>query len=218
MASDPLLILSGAGLPASAWDDVLSRLDAESRVVPSPGASGTLGSYADAALATAGDWSRFHLVAHSLGGAVASAVVAAAPGRVSRVTAVAAVVPPPGTSFTGALPLPGRLVMGAVVRVLGTRPPDSALRATCRGLSEEDTALVVGGFAPEGRRVYLDRTPPRTWPEASYVVTTSDDQFATAQQERYAAELGATTVRLATGHLPMLERPAELAALLAQAS
>jgi pimeloyl-ACP methyl ester carboxylesterase len=195
MAPDPFLILSGAGLPASAWDDVRSRLDAESRVVPSPGSSGTLASYADAALATAGDWSRFHLVAHSLGGTVATAVMAAEPGRVPRVTAVA-----------------------AVVRVLGTRPPDSALRATCRGLSEEDTALVVGGFAPEGRRVYLDRTPPRTWPAASYVVTTSDDQFATAQQETYAAELGATTVRLATGHLPMLERPAELAALLAQAS
>lgn len=218
MAHDPLLILSGAGLPASAWDDVRSRLDAESRVVPSPGPSGTLGSYADAALAAAGGWARFHLVAHSLGGAVASAVVAAAPERVSRVTAVAAVVPAAGRSFTGALPMPGRLVMGAVLRVLGTRPPESALRAMCRGLSEEDTALVVGRFAPEGRRVYLDRTPPRTWPEASYVVTTSDDQFPVAQQERYAAELGATTVRLATGHLAMLERPAELVALMGQAS
>ena len=133
-------------------------------------------------------------------------------------TAVAAVVPSPGTSFTGALPFPGRLVMGTVVRVLGTRPPRSALRAMCRGLSEEDTDRVVDGFAPEGRRVYLDRTPPRAWPTASYVVTTRDDQFPTAQQERYAAELGATTVRLATGHLPMLERPDELAALLAQAS
>ena len=70
---DPLLILSGAGLPASAWDEVRSRLDAESRVVPSPGPSGTLGSYAEAALAAAEDWPRFHLVAHSLGGAVASA-------------------------------------------------------------------------------------------------------------------------------------------------
>jgi len=81
-----------------------------------------------------------------------------------------------------------------------------------------DPQKIIDGFAPEGRRVYFDRTPPRTWPVASYVVTTSDDQFSTAQQETYAAELGATTVRLATGHLPMLERPAELAALLAQAS
>lgn len=218
MTTTPLLILSGAGLPTAAWDDVRGRLDTESRVVPSPGTSGTLGSYARAALATAGDWPRFHLVAHSLGGAVATAVAAAGPERVSRVTAVAAVVPSPGRSFTGALPLPGRLVMGAVLRVLGTRPPDSALRAMCAGLSEEDTALVVGGFSPEGRRVYLDRTPPRTWPEASYVVTTRDDQFTTTQQERYAAELGASTVRVATGHLPMLERPAELATLLAQAS
>lgn len=218
MTTSPLLILSGAGLPAAAWDDVRTRLDTESRVVPSPGTSGTLESYARAALATAADWPRFHLVAHSLGGAVATAVAAAEPARVSRVTAVSAVVPSAGTSFTGALPLPGRLVMGAVLRVLGTRPPDSALRAMCAGLSEDDTALVVGDFSPEGRRVYLDRTPPRTWPEASYVVTTRDDQFPTTQQERYAAELGATTVRLATGHLPMLERPAELAALLSQAS
>lgn len=218
MTTSPLLILSGAGLPAAAWDGVRGRLDTESRVVPSPGTSGTLESYARAALAAAGDWRRFHLVAHSLGGAVATAVVAAEPARVSRVTAVAAVVPSAGTSFTGALPLPGRLLMPVVLRVLGTRPPDSTLRAMCGGLSEEDTALVVGGFSPEGRRVYLDRTPPRTWPEASYVVTTRDDQFPTTQQERYAAELGATTVRLDTGHLPMLERPAELAALLAQAS
>lgn len=218
MTTDPLLFLSGAGLPAFIWDEVRSHLDTESRVVPSPGRDGTLDSYAQAALATADDWPRFHLVAHSLGGAVAAAVVAAAPARVARVTAVAAVVPSPGRSFTGALPFPGRLVMGTVVRVLGTRPPGSALRAMCRGLSEQDTDRVVDGFSPEGRRVYLDRTPPRTWPAASYVMTTRDDQFPTAQQERYAAELGATPVPLASGHLPMLERPDELAALLAQAS
>ncbi|KRF36343.1 alpha/beta fold hydrolase [Nocardioides sp. Soil805] len=218
MTTDPLLFVSGAGLPASIWDEVRSHLDTESRVVPSPGRAGTLESYTRSALATAEGWPRFHLVAHSLGGAVAAAVVAADPARVSRVTAVAAVVPAAGSSFTGALPLPGRLVMGAMVRVLGTRPPDSVLRGMCGGLSDEHTTLVVEGFAPEGRRVYLDRTPPRTWPQASYVVTTGDDQFPTAQQERYAAELGATTVRVATGHLPMLERPAALAALLAQAS
>ena len=35
MTTDPLLILSGAGLPASIWDGVRSLLDTESRVVPS---------------------------------------------------------------------------------------------------------------------------------------------------------------------------------------
>jgi pimeloyl-ACP methyl ester carboxylesterase len=215
----PLLILSGAGLPASTWDAVRARLDGESRVVASPGRDGTLASYAEAALRAADGWPRFHLVAHSLGGAVAGAVVAAEPSRVARLTGVAAIVPRAGRSFTGALPLPGRFVMGAVVRVLGTKPPASALRAMCAGLSEEDTERVVGGFAPEGRRVYLDRTPPRTWPEhASYVVTTRDDQFPRELQERYAAELAADVRTIDTGHLPMLERPAELAALLAQAS
>lgn len=214
----PLLLVSGAGLPASIWDEVRSHLDAESRVVPSPGRDGTLAAYADAAVRTAHDWPRFHLVVHSIGGAVAPAVVAAVPSRVARVTGVAAVVPPAGSSFVGALPVPGRWVTGAVVRLLGTRPPGSVLRSMCRGLSDEDTARVIEGFSPEGRRLYLDRTPRCVWPEASYVVTTRDDQFPVAQQRKYAAELGARVESLPTGHLPMLERPAELAALLAQAS
>jgi len=49
-----------------------------------------------------------------------------------------------------------------------------------------------------------------------HVVTTDDRELPVALQETSAVELGAEPTRLATGHLPMLQKPAELVALLAR--
>ncbi|WP_162605705.1 alpha/beta fold hydrolase [Jiangella aurantiaca] len=208
----PILFLSGAGLRTWIWDDVRAALEVETRVAGRPGADAGLDEYADAALRTAEGWASFRVVAHSIGGVVASALVARAPERVSGVVAVCASVPEVGSSFIGALPVPQRYVMGLVTRVLGTRPPDSAIRkGLAARLEPELASRIVADFAPESKALYRDRVPERRFPASStYILTERDSEYPAALQERYAARLGGDVVRLATGHLPMLEDPARL--------
>lgn len=211
----PTLFLSGAGLPAWIWDDVRAALPGESRVVPRAGGTASLTDHASAALDAASGWDRFHVVAHSVGGVVASALLHAAPQRVAGLVAVTACVAAPGESFARALPFPQRHVLALMVRLLGTRPPEKVLRAgLCTGLDAEVADRVVADFSPESKRLYLDPVPAAAFPASSaYVLTTGDAELPPALQERYAARLGGAVVRMDTGHLPMLEQPARLAAV-----
>lgn len=216
MDETPVLLLSGAGLPAWIWDGVRAALPVESRVAPRAAGPGGVTDHARAALDSVADWPACHVVAHSIGGAVAAAMVALEPQRVAVVTGVSAVVPAAGSSFVGALPRPQRYVMGGIVRLVGTRPPQKVLRSgLCAGLDDALADRLVADFAPESKALYLDRVPTHRWPtRTAYVVTTWDSEVPTALQERYAARLGAAARPIATGHLPVLERPDELAGLL----
>lgn len=212
----PTLLLSGAGLPDWIWDEVRDLLPGESRVAPRPGGDAPLPAYVDAALAAVEDWETFSVVAHSAGGVVGCGLVAEAAGRVDSFVAVSASIPEPGQSFLGALPFPQRALVGAVIRLLGTRPPAREIRVgLAKGATDEQAERIVADFAPESRRLYRDPTPAREFPAASaYVLTTADTQFSPTLQEAYAARLGGRVERLDTAHLPMLEDPAALAAIL----
>lgn len=208
----PVLFLGGAGLPDRIWDEVRAGLPegTESAVARYPRrGTASLADHADAALAQA-PWPDVALVAHSVGGVVACEVLARAPERVRAVLGVAAVFPRPGRSFTGALPLPARLVLPAVLRLAGTRPPAKAIRrGLAGGLPDDVAGRIVDEFDPESVRLYRDRTSARELPTVrGYLLTTADGEVDAATQRRSAATLGATwTEELPTGHLPMLEDP-----------
>jgi pimeloyl-ACP methyl ester carboxylesterase len=212
--STPILFLSGAGLPAWIWDGVRADLPVESVVAAYPKrVDARLDDCVSAVLAQAPDGS-FTIVAHSIGGVVASQIVATAPERVAGLLGVAASFPAAGTSFLAASPAPQRVVVGLVMRVAGTRPPEKAIRSVlCAGLDEGDTARIVAEFEPESQHLYRDKVSRRTFPARSgYVVTTADRQLSAAMQYRHAAELGSGFRReLSTGHLPMLQDSASLA-------
>jgi len=216
----PTVFLSGAGLPAWVWDDVRERLAGPTAVASYAKGRASLQHLVEGVVAAL-PGEPCHLVAHSIGGTVAAGVVALAPDRVAAVTAVSAIVPEPGQSFAGALPRPQRYVMAAMVRLLGTRPPASVLCAQLgAGLPDDVTERVISGFEPESRRLYLDpvpSTPAPQWPaDASYLLTSEDAEFPVAQQERYAAVLGARTSTVASGHLPMLSHPGVVAELVSR--
>lgn len=175
----PLLFLSGAGLPAWVWDDVRRRLPVESRVADHPRGRAGLADHAEAARAAAADWPAYGVVAHSIGGVVAAALVARDANRVHAVTAVCGIVPRPDTSFVASLPMPKRLMMGAIVRFVGTKPPDSVIRSgLCHGLANVIVERVVADFRAESRGLYLDAAPARRWPRGvTYVATTEDTEF-----------------------------------------
>lgn len=212
----PIVFLSGAGLPEWIWDDIRSGLRIESHVARYPrGRSTTLDQYAEAVLerAPAG---RLIIVAHSIGGVVACRLVAMAPHRVGSILGVAASVPRPGSSFLTTLPLPQRLLLGPALRVVGTRPPAQQIRTIlCAGLGDDQAERITAEFQPESRRLYTDKTGPHTFPARSaYVLTTRDPQLRLAAQHEAADRLGARhRWEMATGHLPMLQDPTALAAV-----
>lgn len=210
-----MLFLSGAGLPPWIWDGVRADLDGDTpaAVVEYPrGRSASLADYADAA-ADRAPWPAFAVVAHSIGGLIATELLARHPGRVSATLGVSAVIPRPGRSFTRSMPFPARLVLGPVLRVAGTRPPAKTIRAgLASGLPEPTADRIVAEFAPESPRLYLDRASARELPAVrGYLHTSEDKEISPAAQRGFAATLDPHwTDELPTGHLPMLQDPARV--------
>ena len=89
------------------------------------------------------------------------------------------------------MPFPNRVVLGLVMRVLGTRPPEKALRAQAAGLPEPVVEALVSDFVPESQRYYRDPAPETVAPaHRGYVCTTRDDELPEALQRSFARRLG----------------------------
>ncbi|WP_225753104.1 alpha/beta fold hydrolase [Actinotalea sp. Marseille-Q4924] len=209
----PVLLVSGAGLPAWVWDGTRAALaDTHASTVaarPTPVSTARLPDYVEAAVAAAPP-GRFAVVAHSSGGLVGAEVARLLPDRVVALLAVCAVVPGPGGSFLSAMPAPQRWVLRAAMRVAGTRPPDSAVRrGLAAGLDRTATERLLTDLTAESARLYRDGTTRAPLPvRRGYVRTSRDRELPTPLQERFAERLDASwCADLDTGHLPMLERP-----------
>lgn len=214
MTSTPVLFIGGAGLPAWIWDDVCAGITAPSAVALRPSTpDASLDAYARSALEAAPS-ERFVVVAHSSGGVVATRLLGIAPERVQGLVALAAVLPRPGHSFVRSMPFPNRLVLGAVMRIAGTRPPASSVRGSlAEGLPPEQQDRLVADLAPESHAYFRDRVGPWAAPEDSlYVPTERDKELPLDLQHRFGEQLTATATPLQTGHLPMLEEPLAVAA------
>lgn len=210
----PILFVSGAGLPSWIWDGLRANLpDRPTYVAGRPtAADASLADHAVAALESVGA-EQFVVVAHSAGGMVAAKILELQRERVLGLLGVSAWVPAPGASFLGSLPFPNRLVLSLAMRVLGTRPPERALRAQAAGLASPVVENLVRDFVPESQRYYRDPAGEAAFPWCTgYVCTTSDRELSLALQRSFALRLGVERAQeLATGHLPMLEQPALLA-------
>lgn len=89
----------------------------------------------------------FTIVAHSAGGVIAAEVAQIIPDRVDAIVGVSAVVAAPGGSFVSAMPVPHRWALGAMLRLDGTRPPDSVIRSRlAHGLGADLAERVVSDF------------------------------------------------------------------------
>ena len=192
------------------WDEVRARIpDRPTYVGPRPpGADVSLADHANAALDEV-ETERFVIVAHSAGGMVATKLLELQPDRVAGLLGLTCVVPTPGASFIGSMPFPNRVILGLVMRVLGTRPPKKALRAQAAGLPEPVVEALVSDFVPESQRYYRDSVQGTVAPaHRGYVCTTSEDERSQQLQRSFASRLGIERPEeLATGHLPMLEDP-----------
>lgn len=217
-SEEPLLLLSGAGLPPWIWSETRRSLEPEheSRVATRPHREADLAEHVDAALATA-PWPRFAVIAHSSGGVIGAELARRAPHRVSSLFCLAAVIPRPGSSFISSMPFPNRVLLSLAMRFAGTRPPDAAIRRGIgAGLDETTIARLIADLVPESIALYRGKVTGGTLPERrGYVVTTRDEELPEALQSRFAANLDPPWREgIATGHLPMLEAPERLAELI----
>ncbi|WP_080832237.1 alpha/beta fold hydrolase [Cohnella massiliensis] len=221
------VFIHGAGLNGRVWSRVAENLDAPCLLAEFPCREGpaesrgglSLAEYADCLRRQIEAWGtrRFVLVAHSLGGLPALRLASELSDRVAGFVAVGAAVPKNGGSFLSALPWPRRAIMAGILRKMGTKPPEGAIRAgLCNDLPADLAEAVVRGFVPEAVRAYTDRTdaPVPDVPRL-YVKLTRDKEFGPALQNRMIANLAPHAVRtLAAGHLPMLSDPDGLRAIL----
>ncbi|WP_448005168.1 alpha/beta fold hydrolase [Agromyces bauzanensis] len=214
---EPLLLISGAGLPEWVWNDTRRALGDEhdTRVAARPESStrARLRDYAEAALRSA-PTGRFAIIAHSSGGLIGAEVARLAPDRVGAFLAVSAVVPKPGGSFISAMPLPNRWLLGVAMRLAGTRPPDSAIRrGIADGLDEPTVRRIIADFAAESPGLYRDGIAHDSFGSSrGYVVTSRDREIPPSLQRTFAQRLDASwSAELGTGHLPMIEDPNALA-------
>jgi len=160
---------------------------------------------------------RIVLVAHSIGGVLALKLASELGNRLAGFIAVGAVIPKAGGSFLSAMPFPQRIIMAAIMRILGTKPPEAAIRAgLCSDLASDQASEIVRGFTPEAVRLFTDRVRASI-PDVPrlYVKLTKDKEILPSLQDRMIAALAPGSVRsLDTGHLPMIGDPDGLRAIL----
>lgn len=218
-----LLLLHGAGLGRWIWDRVLPHLTVPAEALDLPGRTEgrnpgdvTLQECIDFTAGRARDDSV--LVGHSFSAQIALGVASAR--RVAGVVLVGGVVPESGRSFVSLLPFPQRLVLTLMLKRArnGIRLPQSLVKKEyCNDLDAATTEAVLAKVVPEAPHIYLDRLEwslPAFYPR-TYVKLLNDRSVKPSQQDRMIARLHSPRVEtLDTGHLPMLGRPAELAAVL----
>ncbi|OXS57566.1 alpha/beta hydrolase [Cohnella sp. CIP 111063] len=221
------VFVHGAGLNGRIWERVADGLDYPCLFAEFPGRVGeeemrrelTLKQYADTVVRQVKEWGvgRIVFVAHSLGGQVALQAAEELRDRLAGFVAVGAAIPKPGGSFLSALPWPKRTILSLMMKKMGTKPPESVIRAgLCKDLDPEDADSVVKGFVPESIRVYADRFDG-SLPDVPrlYIRLEKDKEFGSSLQARMIRNFAPQRVRtLETGHLPMLGDPAGLRKLL----
>jgi pimeloyl-ACP methyl ester carboxylesterase len=209
-----LVLLPGAGLGPQLWDDLVPLLPTPSLAVRYPGEGG-LAEYIASVRADVDGWApqRVVVVGHSLGGVVALGLARELGNRLAGFVGVSAAIPARGGSFASAMPFPQRLVLPVMLRLAGTRPPESSIRkGLCSDLSTDQADQIVQRFTPEPRAVYTDRVgvEPPDVPKL-YVMLSADREFSLKLQATFAKRLGGRSVELHSGHLPMVSHPSALA-------
>lgn len=223
MNTTGILFLHGAGLSTHIWKDVERSIQYPVLLAEYPHVNGaqsaqnklTLEDYADHVMQQIATWNvdGVVVVAHSIGGTLALKVAEGLGEKLRGFIAIGAVIPKHGGSYVSALPFPNRMIISAIMRLAGTKPPESAIRKTlCNGLSKEQTDEVVAQSVAESVHLYFDKTNAEipTVPRL-YIRLTQDKELPVSWQNTMAQNLDAEVQDIDFGHMPMLGKPQDVA-------
>jgi pimeloyl-ACP methyl ester carboxylesterase len=235
MSEPGLVLIHGGAHGAWCWDNVLPLLEHEVCVVDLPGrpnkpdvlAELTLDDFADSVVAdvNAAGLHRVVLVGHSMAGLTVPGVMARLGERVVGVVLVACMVPEPGCAAIDLVPVPLRGYLRRRFARAIDDPADPGLTIP-RRLAKR---LFYNDMSASAARPYLDRLcadaprvffEPATLPmerrgvPITWVRLARDKAVTPRTQDRLIARLGADVREIDSGHSPMINHPAEIAAIL----
>ncbi|WP_158855881.1 alpha/beta fold hydrolase [Lunatibacter salilacus] len=127
------------------------------------------------------------------------------------------VIPTNGNSFVSSLPFPQKLIMPIILRFFGTKPPQKSIeRELCNDLTSEQASKIVKDFTPESKVLYKTKITfnlPDT--KRLYIKLENDKAMRGDFQDKMAKNLKAEKIiTIDSGHLPMISKAKELAAIL----
>jgi pimeloyl-ACP methyl ester carboxylesterase len=235
MSEPGLVLIHGGAHGAWCWDKVLPLLEHEVCVVDLPGrpnrpaalAELTLDDFADSVVAdvNAAGLHRVVLVGHSMAGLTVPGVMDRLGERVVGVVLVSCLVPEPGGAAIDLVPQPLRGYLRRRFARAIDDPADPGLTIP-RRLAKR---LFYNDISASAARPYLDRLcadaprvffEPATLPMArpgvpiTWVRLARDKAVTPRTQDRLIARLGADVREIDSGHSPMINHPAEVAAIL----
>jgi pimeloyl-ACP methyl ester carboxylesterase len=225
------VLVHGGGFTASCWDPLIPFLKDTVRAVDLPGRGGRPADLKQVTIADSVDAvveeivaidQRVVLVGHSMAGITLPAVVGRVPERIGKVVFVSCVVPADGECLYEALDPAMKDVADEAQSSdqpdTGKLDGDVAVKVFCNDMNDEQTEFTLGRMVPES--IQLMREPvslsglrhqiPRV-----YIRLSLDAIVAPSHQDRMIANMGgAETFDLDAGHMAMISRPRELAAIL----
>jgi pimeloyl-ACP methyl ester carboxylesterase len=223
-----VILIHGAGLNSSVWDKLLPLLVLPSlpvilpnRYVPAANKNLSFDHYMRDTIWQIEAWNKKRIVmaAHSIGGCIALEAAEYFREKLAGFVAISAAIPRPGRSFISCLPFPKRLLMPTMLKLAGARPRDKQIAATlCNGLTKEETQKVIEKFTPESPNLYAEKLhySPINAPSL-YIKLSEDKALSLPRQRKMAKNLRAEgTAMVEGGHLAMMSRPRELAAIMNQ--
>lgn len=225
----PIVLVHGGGFGASCWDLLLDHLAGPVLAVDLPGRGAhpaPLGAVdlAGAAASVAFDvdaagFDEVVLVGHSLAGCSMPGAIGLLGDRVRHAVFVACTVPPDGQSAFDTLD-PEIQAMARAGGGDGSGLLDAAIARRIFGndLDDEQFAWCLSRMVPEATALTMepvDLAPLRSALSRTWIRPLRDAIVAPEKQLRFAANAGdCPTVDLDAGHMCMISKPAELAALL----
>lgn len=159
----------------------------------------------------------FIIVAHSISSLVGLKVAEKFGKELRGFVAISSVIPQSGQSFASSLPFPQKWVLPLLMSLFGTKPPKKVIITDlCNDLPPQKSLQIANEFTAESKYLYTTRITydlpdmPRL-----YIKLTNDKTMPTDLQDQMAKNFEATKIEtLASGHLPMLSKPKELARIL----
>jgi pimeloyl-ACP methyl ester carboxylesterase len=229
------VLVHGGGFAGSCWDELRPHLNGPTVAVDLPGRGSRPADLATVTIAdfvasvvdelVTGDLSDVILVGHSMAGLTMPGVAEAVPERIARLVFVSCSVPPHGSTLLAELGSLSPSVAAtvehlgdAVVDDRGALHPDFARAMFCNDMDEAMTQSTLARMVPEATGVLsepVDLTGLRRPVPRTFVRLAGDASIDLDAQNRMIATIERCEVAdLDAGHMAMISRPAELAAVI----